>query len=74
MTTTEQTRVTIAHEFGERYSVRVGARLEFGPSTLERCEWYAHTVLGACEACGASRNADPDFCPDCLTEMAAKRR
>lgn len=27
----------------------------------------------ACEACGKKRESDPDFCPECLADMARKR-
>ncbi len=29
--------------------------------------------MGGCDACGASRISDPDFCDDCVADMARKR-
>lgn len=55
------------------------------PIELHSSGWWSHVYLpgdcwrlsmdgpGRCEACDEPRASDPDFCPDCLADMAAKR-
>lgn len=62
---------TIYSEFGDWYVRLIGGEL-CGPYDSSQEALDDH-LPGLCEACGKDRKLDPDFCPACLADMAAKR-